>query len=222
MRWWPALLALAFPLLAHAAAATGATAPAVAALACLILLLCWPLRERPGVFVGALAACAALLAWLVSLDRAALPLLFPPVLLTAAFGLYFARSLRAGRTPLIERIVRALHGDATPAPDVLAYARRVTWLWAALLIGLAAINLVLAALATPGGWLLALGLTPPLAVSDAQWSLFANLLNYVIIALAFVAEYAWRRHRFPQQPYRDFADFLGRVARLGPAFWRQT
>lgn len=222
MRWLPALLALAFPLLAHAAAATGASAPAVAALACLLLLLCWPLHARPGVFVAALAACAALLAWLASRDRAAPLLLFPPVVLTAVFGLYFARSLRTGRMALIERIVRALHGDATPAPEVLAYARRVTWFWTVLLIGLAAINLVLAALATPGGWLLALGLTPPIAVSDAQWSLFANLLNYLIIAAAFVAEYAWRRHRFPQQPYRDFADFLGRVARLGPAFWRQA
>jgi uncharacterized membrane protein len=220
MRWLPALLALAFPLLAHLAAATGNGAFAAAAVACLLLVLCWPLRHRPLAFGATLGLGAGLLVWLLAIEQARLLLLFPPVLLTAAFGLFFARSLRPGRVPLIQRIVQALHPEALALPGVVDYARRVTWFWALLLLGMALFNLGLAAIAVPGGLLAAIGVRTPLSVSDEQWSLVANLLNYLVLALAFVAEYLWRRHRFPQQPYRNLADFIGRVARLGPAFWR--
>jgi uncharacterized membrane protein len=222
MRAVPVLLALAFLILAHIAAASGGLAWATASVACLFLLLIWPLHRRALAFAGALVAIGIAIAWLHAAERSALVLLFPPVLLTAAFGLYFARSLAAGRTPLIERIVRALDPDALQQPGVVAYARSVTRLWAVLLLGLAAINAMLAMLAVPGGLLAAVGLSVPIHVSDAQWSLFANGLNYLVIALVFVAEFAWRRRRFPQQPFRGLPDFLMRVARLGPAFWRQT
>lgn len=220
MRWLPALLALAFPVLAHVSAAAGSTHYAVAAVGCLLLLLCLPLRGRTLPFALALAASSGLLAALVASGRPGLLLLFPPVLLNAAFGSYFARSLAPGRTPLIERVVRALHPEAIDEPGVPGYARAVTRMWALLLLMLAAVNLMLALLAAPGGLMLAVGLTPPIAVSDAQWSLFANLLNYAIVALVFVAEYAWRRRRFPGQQHRSLPEFLRHMAQLGPAFWR--
>jgi uncharacterized membrane protein len=132
----------------------------------------------------------------------------------------FAASLRAGRTPLIERVVRALHDGEVPDPGIPAYARRLTALWAALLLGLAGVNAVLALCAVPGGLLDALGLPSPWPLPLAWWSTFANGLNYAIIGALFVLEYAWRARRFPRQGYRHFGDFALRVARLGPAFWR--
>jgi uncharacterized membrane protein len=223
MRAVPVLLALAFLVLAHVAAATGDTSWATASVACLALLLTWPLHRRGLAFFVALAIASIVVVLLHASGRSALVLLFPPVLLTAAFGLYFARSLRDGRTPLIHRIVQALHPDALAQPGVIDYARRVTQLWAVLLLALAAINALLALLAVPGGLLAAFGFDPTPKISDAQWSLFANGLNYLLIALVFIAEFAWRRHRFPQPtPYRGLPDFLMRVARLGPEFWRQT
>ena len=223
MRAVPVLLALAFLAFAHVAAATGVTIWATVSVACLLLLLIWPLHPRALAFVGALIAASLVVVLLHASGRSALVLLFPPVVLTAAFGLYFARSLRADRMPLIERIVRAVHPDALALPGVSDYARRVTQLWAVLLLSLAAINAVLALIAVPGGLLAAFGVDPTPRVSDAQWSLFANGLNYLVIALVFIAEYAWRRHRFPQPtPYRGLPDFLMRVARLGPEFWRRT
>lgn len=221
MRRVPVLLALAFVASAHVAAASGASAWASASVACLFLLLAWPLHRRVAAFLAALVLAVVALAALHASGRSALVLLFPPVVLTAAFGLYFARSLRRGRTPLIERIVRALDPEALQVPGVVAYARRVTRFWAALLLALALVNAVLALLAVPGGLLAACGITPPFAISDAQWSLFANGINYLVIGLAFVAEYAWRRWRFPRPaPYRNFAGFVARVGRLGPEFWR--
>jgi hypothetical protein len=63
------------------------------------------------------------------------------------------------------------------------------------------------------------GVDPPIAVGEAQWSWFANGLNYGLVGGFFVLEYLYRKRRFPGR-YRNFADFLQRMARLGPAFWR--
>jgi len=219
-RLLPVTLAIAFPLLAHASAVTRSLSLATTAVACLVLLLAWPLRARPPAFVGVLVAAATLLALLWRAGNAHLPLMLPPVLFNAALGLYFARSLAPGRMPLIERIVRALNDGQVRHPDVPAYARRLTAMWAVLLLGLAVINAVLGLLATPEGLLHSFGFTPWPAVPLALWSLFANLLNYLIVAVVFLGEYAWRQRRFPEHDYGGFIGFLRRVAGLGPAFWR--
>jgi uncharacterized membrane protein len=220
MRLLPLLLALAFPLLAHAAAATGSQGLAVAAVAGLTLALAWPLRRRPVWFAVVLAAATLLLWLLQQRERAGLLLLLPPVFFTALVGSVFARSLRAGRVPLIERVVRVLHPEAMRLPGVPAHLRRLTQGWAALLFGLAAVNLLLAACAVPGGLLHAAGIEPPLAVAFADWSWFANVANYALIGFAFVAEYAYRRWRWPEARDLGFREFMTRMSRLGPAFWR--
>lgn len=223
-RWLPLLLGIAFPLLAHASVVV--TSPAIsttlalAAVACLGLLVLWPLRRRPSLFLILTLALLALAFWLSRHGDARLPLMLPPVLFPGALGLYFARSLGRDRMPLIERIVRAIHGGELPDPRIPPYARRLTLTWALLLLGLAGWSLWLALMATPGGLLSTFGIVPPWPQPLERWSLFANLLNYVIIALFFLLEYAWRRRQFPDQPYDGIADFFGRVARLGPSFWR--
>ncbi len=220
MRLLPLLLALAFPVLAHASALKHSAVLAVAAVAALGLALAWPLHRHPWRFAVALLLLGAVLAGLLASGHAHLPLLLPPVLITGALGLYFARSLSAGRTPLIQRIVCALHPEALAVPGVQPYTRRLTLLWALLLGLLCATSALLGLLAVPGGLLHALGLATPWPVPLAWWSTVANGLNYVVIGGFFVGEYAWRRRRFPQQPYAGFGDFLRRVAALGPAFWR--
>ena len=221
MKAWPvALFALAFPLLAHASALTGSHALALASVAVLVLAVAWPLRARPVAFAVALLVAGTVLALLGFAGKARTAMMFPPILITFAVAWQFASSLQPGRTPLIQRIVVALHADALAIPGVPGYTRRVTWLWALLLGSLCVVNTLLALLAVPDGFLHAAGVTPFAPVPLATWSLFANVVNYVVILGFFVGEYAWRRTRFPQQPYRNFGDFLGQVARLGPAFWR--
>lgn len=221
-RLLPIALALAFPLLAHASALTASLQLASAAVACLLVLVCLPLRARPALALGAFAAGSALLAVLYRSGHAHLPLMLPPVLFNLAIGLYFARSLAPGRMPLIERIVRALNNGEVHHPEVPAYARAWTRAWAVILLALAAINAALALLAEPKGILLGLGMVPPLSVPLELWSLFANLLNYLIVAAVFVGEYAYRRRRFPHSDYGGFVGFLKRVGGLGPAFWRSS
>lgn len=219
-RWPVALLALAFPLLAHAAAITGSQALALASVAVLVLAVTWPLRRRGFAFSLILAAAGGVFAAAWRAGQVHALTMLPPILITFAVAWQFARSLQPERTPLVQRIAAALHPESLAVPGVVAYARRVTLLWAVLLGALCAIDTVLALLAVPGGLLEAIGVEPFAPVALRHWSLFANVASYVAIAGFFAGEYAWRRHRFPQQPYRGFGDFLARVARLGPAFWR--
>lgn len=220
-RLLPPLLAAAYPLLAHAAAHLGSERLALVAAADLILLLLWPGLSRPRALAWlALAAAAAGLAWLAALDLATLPLYAPPVLFNLFMAWVFGHTLGDGRVPLIERVVRLLHGGPeTLDPAIARYARRLTLAWTALFLVLATVNFALALLAVPDGLLASAGVAPPWPVARETWSLFANLLNYAIVGAFFALEYAWRRRKF-DLPYASFGDFCLRMARLGPAFWR--
>lgn len=212
-------MALAFPLLAHGSVVLQSRTMAAAAVLVLGLLLLWPVRSRASGVVGLFALLVVLLvAW--SADRIALMLTIPPVLLTAAAGALFARSLWPDRTPLIERIALAIESPDTEIEGLSAYARGWTWVWATSLLLLATINLLLGLLAKPGGWLDAFGAGNSLSVPLAWWSLFANGLNYLVIGALFVAEFLHRRWHFRHRPQLSPREFALRVARLGPAFWR--
>jgi uncharacterized membrane protein len=215
-------LALAYPLLAHVASARQAPVLAAIALADIALIvLLEPLLQRRGRAWMLLAIILVALAWLARTPHALLPLLLVPVAFVALVAWSFGRTLRAGRVPLIGRIVAAL--DGTPhaglAPDLRAYTRALTWAWTLLLAALATCNLALALLAVPAGLLARIGIAAPVAVSEAQWSWFANISDYGIVGGFMLLEYAYRKHRFPGR-YHSFLDFLRRMARLGPAFWR--
>ncbi|KLD75765.1 ketosynthase [Xanthomonas hyacinthi DSM 19077] len=218
-----ALLALAYSPLAHWANAAHRSDLAVLAGAALVLMvLVEPLaRRRPWAWALALPALAGLVPLWRS-PHALLLLAAPPVLFTAWVAWFFGRSLRRGRTPLISRIVEALYRQAgmpiTPAQ--LRYTRRLTLAWTLLLAAMTVLNLVLALCAVPSGVLAQLGVASPLPIGDARASLFANLLGYGVIGGFFVGEYFLRGRWFPQRPYRNLPDFLHRLARLGPVFWR--
>jgi len=217
------LLAVAYPLLAHVAAAREDRLLATLAVADMVLLLLLePMAHRRPWAWAALFACGAALWWLAQTHYAMLLLLAPPVVFTGFLAWWFARSLRPGRTALITRIVTALYQQARApvTPQLLRYTRRLTAAWAWLLALLTAINLALAMIAVPDGFLFRLGVPPPLAISNEQWSLFANLLNYGIVGGFFIGEYFFRKRVFTQRPYRNLPDFLRQMARLGPAFWR--
>jgi uncharacterized membrane protein len=112
-----------------------------------------------------------------------------------------------------------VHGTtANLTADIVAYARRLTLVWAGLFVALTAVNLLLAAMASPGGLLVSAGFHPRATVPLGAWSLFANVLNYLIVGALFVGEYRFRRRRFPQQAYKGFFDFTRRLASVRAVF----
>lgn len=217
------LLLPGYVLLAHLAGARQSPTLAVAALADLALLVLIEglVARRPAAWLAA-AVVAAVLVPLAGSSWALTPLLLVPPLFTALIAAGFLRSLRPGRVPLIRKVVAALYG--TPPDDLSpahrAYTRRLTLGWGLMLSLLTAINLTLALVAVPDGLLARAGVAAPFTVTAEQWSLVANVANYGLLGVFALVEYQVRRVVFPVRPYRNAAEFVRRMAALGPAFWR--
>lgn len=219
------LLSVAYPLIAHAASTL--RDPALAALALLdivLLLLVVPLTRRRA-WAWAAVAAAALGLWGVQ-RWGVLPvlLLLPPVVFPWLVAWFFARTLRPGQVPLITRIASGIEAlpPADLPPALRSYTRGLTRLWAIVLAGIGVANLALGLVAVPDGLLVQMGYAPPVTVSQAAWSWFANLLDYGLAGLLMVIEYLVRMRMFPDRPYRTVPEFARRVGALGPAFWRDV
>jgi uncharacterized membrane protein len=160
--------------------------------------------------------------WLAHSQLDVLPLYIPPILIHLFMAWLFGHTLLRGRTPVIVRLVELMHEpqDPTLDPGVWQYARRLTLAWTLLFVGIAAANLAMAACAVPDGLLALAGLTAPVTVTQEAWSWFANLFDYVIIGGFFVIEYAYRRWRFPQQPYRNMFHFISRMFAVSLQLWQ--
>jgi uncharacterized membrane protein len=102
---------------------------------------------------------------------------WPPILINLALALLFALTLLPGREPLIARFARLERGSLEP--DLVAYTRRLTWVWVAFFIAMA---LVSAALALTG--------------SHRAWTWFTGVGNYLGVGALFLGEHAYRRRRF--------------------------
>ncbi len=219
----PPLLALGYLLAAQLAVFLRSDGWALVAGLLLGLLILSPglLRGRPLAWLALLLLAAGLL-WLQSRSLGLLPLYAPPVLLNLFLAWLFGHTLRGGRAPLIERVIRAMGAHPEPIdPAILSYARSLTRAWTIFFVALALLNLGLAMIASPNGLLLTAGITPPLTLPQSGWSLFSNALNYLLVGAFFVIEFAYRKRRFAV-PYRNLADFFRQMARLGPAFWRNV
>ena len=127
-------------------------------------------------------------------------LLNAPILLPLVINLFllfqFGRTLLPGCEPLIVRYCRIALG--TVPADVQRYARRLTTLWSAVFLFMAVECAVLAEFS-----------------SVETWSLFANVLNYIIIVALFVGEHAVRSLVFPQYG-------IALPLRTGMAMWRSS
>ena len=217
------LLLAAYLPLAHFAGARHSPLLAALALGDLVLLLLVDglLRRRATAWL-ALALAVAVLVPLARSAYALLPLLLVPPLFTAIVALWFARSLRPGRVPLITRVVAALYRQTLDelSPRHHRYARNLTLAWSLLLAAMTLLNLALALIAVPDGVLARLGIAAPMTVTGEQWSLIANLANYGVLGGFALIEYQVRKFVFPVRPYRNVVDFARQMAALGPAFWR--
>jgi uncharacterized membrane protein len=164
-------LFVAYPAVAH----FGRPAAAVALLATLAgyivasLCLRHPLRW--------LAPPAAGFAMLWGSPAVEWLLFIPPVVINAMLAWLFGRTLVRGRVPLIARF--AVMEQGTLSAELAAYTRRLTWVWTVLFIAAALFSLALA-----------------LSGHRDAWSLFTNVVNYLLVAALFLGEFVYRRLRF--------------------------
>lgn len=188
---WRALgiaLFLAYPATAHFARPS----TAVALLATLAAYVAASLVVRHPARWLIPIACSTL--FFLGLPDSEWLLYVPPVAINLALCWVFGRTLGRGRVPLISRFALMEQGVLTD--ELAAHARRVTWLWTLLFAGAAAVS---AALALSGN-------------RDA-WSLFTNLLNYLLVAALFLGEFVYRRLRFRNYRHHSPLQLLRNVRR---------
>ena len=173
------IAAVLYPLAVHFAILAQASATAVALLVAVAAAHAWAHLSRLRHARWAWVYLVLALAGAVSLATGAVAALYvPPVLINLILLGVFARTLRAGTTPLIERFMR-LEYAGEPPPPLVRYARRLTFIWSAFFACSAALAAVLA-------------LTAPLAV----WSLWVNIGNFVAIALLYGVQYGYLYWRY--------------------------
>lgn len=216
------IFACAYPVAAHVAIARGSLRWTIAAIALLAGAALAPALLAGRIFAWLLVPALAAACWALAKTATPVMLLYvAPVLVPAFLAWFFGHTLLDARTPFIAQLIELVHRDREPPePAVWAYARKLTRAWTIFFIALASINLALAALAEPNGLLLASGVRPPITVPQYWWSLFANVIGYLLVAAFFVIEYAYRRRRFPQQPFRSLYDFLRQVGAVMPRLLR--
>jgi uncharacterized membrane protein len=181
-------LFLAYPLTAHFARPSAA----VALLALLAAYVAASLLIRhPARWLLLLAASSL---FFVGVPDAEWLLYVPPIALNAGLCWLFGRTLAPGRLPLISRYAVMEQGALTE--ELAAYTRKLTWLWTLLFAGAALASL---ALAVSGN-------------RDA-WSLFTNLVNYLLVAALFLGEFVYRRVRFRNYRHQSPLQLLRNVRR---------
>jgi uncharacterized membrane protein len=175
---------LAYQFLIHRVTVSGQTTPVAITLilAPLVVTAGWFFvlelgLRRTLLLISALVFPGWAIISMVGLPHPAI-LLGLPHLVTNLFLLwFFARTLKAGRTPLITSISQRIHGSITP--DLQIYTRRITWAWSLFFALQIIVSIVLYIFA-------------PLQA----WSMFINLLNAPLIALMFIGEYTYRMLRY--------------------------
>lgn len=121
-------------------------------------------------------------------------LFIPPIVINLALAWVFGRTLVRDRVPLISRF--ALMEQGTLSAEVASYTRMLTWLWTSLFLAAAGISLALA-----------------LSGNHDAWSLFTNLVNYLLVGALFLGEFVYRRLRFRNYRHQSPLQLLRNVRR---------
>lgn len=145
-------------------------------------------RRVAGAVVGALLAFAG---WHAA-ESFAFAARIPPLAAFAFMAWFFGRTLRPGEVPFIVRVARMEHPDL-PA-DMERHAGRLTALWTACF-----------------AMMFAAALAAAFALGLQDWSRWVHAMGYVVPALLFVGELAYRNRRFATRTHGSLAVLVRNV-----------
>jgi uncharacterized membrane protein len=187
-------LASAYPMVNHAGAVMGAPAAGLAWLS-LVLFAGFVLGSRSSALLwfAVLSLAAALVGHLG--HQADVLQRVPPVIIAFSLLWVFGHSLLPGRMPLISRIGERMRSELSAPVARYGYWLTVIWTLFFMLMGL---ECLLLGLFAPPFW----------------WSLFANFVNYGLIALLLILEYPIRRLVLRNLEHSSFIDSLRGSLRL--------
>ncbi len=168
------LVSLAYPLIIYLGLQHVGPAVFAGLLLALALLRLLSARDRRDLTQLLLLLVAVAFSLALAVTGSELLLRFYPVAISLVLAGVFASSLRQPEN-LLARMARATGKAITPR--ALAYTRRLTLIWALLLLANAAVALYLA-----------------LFASLYQWMLYCGFLSYLILGGFFLAELLYRRY----------------------------
>jgi uncharacterized membrane protein len=193
------LFAMAAPVVTHVVLTSAAWGPtAYLLIAGQTLLALWVVRAalRPpwsGLAAILILAAGVLLCLRHSRGGIVLTAGLPHALIYSGLLVFFARTLRPGRVPLVTGLSHQLHGALPPAVD--RYTRRVTWAWC-LFFGGQLLGSVLLLWLAPIAW----------------WSTFVNILNAPLLAILFLGEKMTRSFWVTNPPRERWRDMVRMAA----------
>ncbi|MBB6248245.1 xanthomonadin biosynthesis protein [Rhodanobacter sp. A1T4] len=221
MRRYLLPLLLAYPVLAIVGDVTHRQIFPLIALLLLAtaFMLPWLLTRRLGAWLLWLTVLAALVSSSL-FGFADLLLESVPILVSALLAIGFGRTLGTPE-PLVARFIVVLEGPERLAqPGVARYAREITWSWTLLLAAQALLLAVLLLCAEHAGVLARLGFTSPLAVPDRWAAMWLHVGGYLVLAVAFVLEYGYRRWRLRHLSHPGLHDMLLKLVLHWPELMR--
>ncbi len=191
-----AIAMLLYPLISHVSIVVDKSQWAgIYLLAVFLLLLLQSVRARAFRLTAVWLVLSAVGVWLIRQGDAVTLMLIPPVAINCGLLLLFGQSLKAGETPLITRYAQILDGELSQ--ELKNYTRYVTRIWVLFFFLMLIESVALAMYA-----------------SVETWSLFTNVINYLLIAVLFLSEYVYRKIRFNQQTNNNFFQFVWGVLKL--------
>ncbi len=119
-----------------------------------------------------------------------------PVLVYLFLLILFADTLRVGRVPMISRFAQMEQGELTE--ELSIYTRRLTAIWCVFFAGMAVLTMGLAAWAAP-----------------EVWFMHTFFVSYLLIAVLFLGEFAYRRWRYPQYRHASPLQLLRNIRKHG-------
>jgi hypothetical protein len=216
-------LLLAYPVLALAGAWTHRQIFPLAALLLLITLWMLPRLSSGRAWPWLLwAAAAAAMVGMSLLGLADLLLLCLPLLIDLLLACWFGRTLRAGCEPLVARFVRIIEGpQRLTLPGVARYVRGVTVFWTVLLSLQAAMLALWLVFQPHDGVLARLGFATSLPWSGRWLGAYMHVGGLLVIPLAFVLEYAYRRWHLRHLAHAGWRQLIVHVMQRWPQLMRE-
>lgn len=126
-------------------------------------------------------------------------LYLPSLFINFGLMIMFGLTLRRFSMPLVERLMRMEYPGGALPEALVRYARQLTRIWTGYFAVIVLIALVLA-----------------VSAPIEMWSLFANVLTYVLAILLFLAQYAYRALRYREYGVFMPWDTLRCIARVSP------
>lgn len=133
-------------------------------------------------------------------------LYIPSILILLSLFVLFSHSLLANQTPLITRYALMISDKDKLDDRHFQYSRSVTIVWSVFFLLMAITSITLA-----------------IFFSIEIWSLFSNVISYILMSTLFILEFFYRRHHLSNiaSVENSFFEFVGKVIKIRPNDMKQ-